>query len=154
MSSRTGTFCCSGSTSEVGAIGPRETERRALQLVVALGCLVPILGGAAGVAEGPEMLRGIDGNVPADLDSHYRYLSGLLLAAGIALASCVAGIERKTARFRLLALLVFVGGLGRLLSLTLAGTPSGPHLAGLAMELAGLPLLVLWQARIASRSGA
>jgi hypothetical protein len=129
-------------------------ERRLLQLVVALGCIVPIATGAVGIMHGPEMLRGIGSDVPADLDSHFRYLSGLLLATGIGFATCIPGIERKTARFRLLAFLVFVGGLGRLHSLLSIGVPGSGHVFGLAMELVAVPLLVLWQARVAaSREG-
>jgi hypothetical protein len=125
-------------------------ERRLLQLAVALGCIVPLLAGGAGIIQGPAMLHGVGPGIAADLDSHFRYLSGLLLAIGLGFASCIAGIERKTARFRLLALLVFIGGLGRLVSL-LSGTAPGPgHLFGLAMELGAAPLLVLWQARVAS----
>lgn len=125
-------------------------ERRLLQLAVALGCIVPLLAGGAGMIEGPAMLRGVESQAPADLDSHYRYLSGLLLAIGIAFATCIAGIERKTARFRLLALLVFVGGLGRLLGVASSGWPGTGQMFGLAMELGALPLLVLWQARVAA----
>ena len=124
-------------------------ERRLLQAAVALGCIVPLATGAVGILHGPEMLRGVGSDVPADLDSHFRYLSGLLLAAGIGFATCVPGIERKTARFRWLALLVFVGGLGRLHSLASVGLPGGGHMFGLAMELGAVPLLVLWQARVA-----
>lgn len=128
-------------------------ERRLLQLAVALGCAVPLSTGAIGIMHGPEMLRGVGDGSPADLDSHFRYLSGLLLAAGIAFATCIPGIERKTGRFRLLAFLVFVGGLGRLHSLVLIGVPGGGHLVGLAMELAVVPILVLWQARVAAAAG-
>ncbi|HEY9421578.1 MAG TPA: DUF4345 domain-containing protein [Thermoanaerobaculia bacterium] len=117
---------------------------------MALGCLVPLLAGGTGMIEGPGMLRGVGAEVPTDLDSHYRYLSGLLLAAGIGFASCIPGIERKTARFRLLALLVFVGGLGRLLGVALSGAPGTGHVFALAMELGTVPLLVLWQARVAA----
>jgi hypothetical protein len=99
---------------------------------------------------GPEMLRGVGDGVPADLDSHFRYLSGLLLATGVGFASCIPNIERKTGRFRLLAFLVFVGGLGRLHSLISIGMPGGGNLLGLAMELVAVPLLVLWQARVAA----
>ena len=126
-------------------------ERRLLQLAVALGCLVPLFAGSVGILRGPEMLRGVGDHIPADLDSHFRYLSGLLLAVGLAFATCVPGIERKTARFRLLAFLVFVGGLGRLHSLASMGMPGTGHLFGLAMELAAVPLLVLWQGRVAAR---
>ncbi|MEA3054497.1 MAG: hypothetical protein QOG72_3400 [Sphingomonadales bacterium] len=125
-------------------------ERRLLQTAVALGCVVPLAAGAVGIMHGPEMLHGVGDNVPADLDSHFRYLSGLLLAIGIGFATCIPGIERKTARFRLLAFLVFIGGLGRLHSLISTGMPGSGHLFGLAMELIAVPLLVLWQARVAA----
>ncbi|MGA9581789.1 MAG: DUF4345 domain-containing protein [Allosphingosinicella sp.] len=124
-------------------------ERRLLQLAVALGCVVPLLAGGSGMIEGPAFLRGVTSPVPSDLDSHFRYLSGLLFAIGLAFASCIPGIEGKTARFRLLASLVFVGGLGRLFGLMTAGAPGAGHLFGLAMELGTVPLLVLWQARVA-----
>jgi hypothetical protein len=124
-------------------------ERRLLQLAVALGCIVPLLAGAAGMIEGPAMLHGVGRQPATDLDSHFRYLSGLLLAAGLGFASCIRGIERRTGRFRLLALIVFVGGLGRLGSLIAVGPPGAGHLFGLTMELAVVPLLVLWQARVA-----
>jgi hypothetical protein len=123
--------------------------KRLLQLAVALGCVVPLLAGGVGMIEGPAMLHGVGRSPPADLDSHFRYLSGLLFAIGLGFASCIPGIERKTARFRLLAFLVFVGGLGRLASLAAAGVPGAGHLFGLAMELGATPLLALWQARVA-----
>jgi hypothetical protein len=125
-------------------------ERRLLQAAVALGCVVPLLAGGAGMIEGPAFLHGVQA-APADLDSHFRYLSGLLFAIGLAFASCIPGIERRTARFRLLALLVFIGGLGRLLGLITSGVPGTGHVFGLAMELAATPLLALWQARVARR---
>ncbi|MGZ8286850.1 MAG: DUF4345 domain-containing protein [Allosphingosinicella sp.] len=127
-------------------------ERRLLQLAVALGCVVPLATGAVGILHGPEMLRGVGSDVPADLDSHFRYLSGLLLAIGLGFVTCIPGIERKTARFRLLAFLVFVGGLGRLHSLASIGMPCGGHAFGLAMEVVAVPLLVLWQARVAGQA--
>jgi uncharacterized membrane protein YfcA len=125
-------------------------ERRLLQVVVALGCVVPLLAGGSGIVHGPAMLHGAGNGLPADLDSHFRYLSGLLLAIGIGFASCIPGIERKTARFRLLAFLVFTGGLGRLVSYLSVGAPGGGHMFGLAMELVVVLLLVLWQTRVAA----
>ena len=124
-------------------------ERRLLQAAVALGCVVPLLAGGSGMIEGPAFLRGVASPAAPDLDSHFRYLSGLLFAIGLAFASCIPGIEGKTARFRLLAFLVVIGGLGRLVGLLTAGAPGAGHLFGLAMELGTVPLLVLWQARVA-----
>jgi hypothetical protein len=125
-------------------------EKRLLQAAVALGCVVPLLAGGAGIVHGPAFLHDVGPGVPADLDSHFRYLSGLLLAIGLGLASCIPGIERKTARFRLLAALVFMGGLGRFVSLLSAGAAGAGHMFGLAMELGAVPLLILWQARVAA----
>jgi hypothetical protein len=126
-------------------------ERRLLQASVALGCAVPLVAGGAGMIEGPAFLSGIERGAPADLDSHFRYLSGLLLAIGLAFTTCIPGIERKTGRFRLLAFLVVVGGLGRLLSLASVGMPGKGEAFGLAMELVVVPLLVIWQARVAGK---
>lgn len=125
------------------------TERRLLQIVVALASLVPICAGAAGVLLGPAMVEMV--GAPAAADSHYRYLSGLLLGIGIAFATTIPRIEAQGARFRVLAALVVVGGLGRLLALVLHGNPGKPMLFGLAMELLVTPALVVWQARVASR---
>jgi hypothetical protein len=100
---------------------------------------------------GPAMLGIIGGG---DLDSHYRYLSGLLFAVGLGFASTVRDIESRGARFRLLTVIVGVGGVGRLLALVTAGPPSGSMLAALTMELVITPALALWQYRVSRRCGA
>lgn len=128
-------------------------DRRALQWVVALACLVPLVVGGLGIARGPGWL-GHPVGVPRDLDSHFRYISGIFFGVGIAFVTCIAGIERKTARFRLLGLLVVAGGLSRLVSLLAVGAPSTGHLLGLVMELGVVPLLMGWQASLAARSSA
>lgn len=122
-------------------------ERRALQAVVAVACLVPILAGLDGVLRGPATF-GLAA-VPADLDSHYRYLSGIFLMLGLAFASTIPAIERNGPRFRLLGAMVVTGGLARALSWAAVGAPGLEHRLGLAMELAVVPLLMLWQARVA-----
>lgn len=124
-------------------------ERRLLQAAIALACLVPLTMGALSLVEGPAVLRGISDPVPTDLDSHFRYLSGLLLAIGLGFASCIPAIERRGGRFRLLGAIVVAGALGRLLSLADAGVPGSGHLFALVMELAVVPSLMLWQARLA-----
>jgi hypothetical protein len=126
-------------------------ERRLLQVAVALGCLVPVLGGGIGVLYGLAMLGPMVGNEapPPFADSHFRYLSGLLLAIGLGFSSTVPSIETRSGRFRLLAAIVVVGGLGRLLALALDGRPDAPTLFALGMELGVTPALTLWQWRVA-----
>jgi hypothetical protein len=121
-------------------------EKRLLQTAVAVCSLVPIAAGGAGMLLGPALVAGAGDH---DLDSHFRYLSGLLLGIGIAYASGVSRIERRRVRFLLLGGIVFLGGLGRLWSLVTTGAPSPVMFGALAMELVVAPLLTLWQLRIA-----
>ncbi len=126
-------------------------ERRLLQGAVAIACLVPLTTGGESVIRGAAYLRGVPRPVPVDLDSHFRYLSGIFLCLGVAFATTVPAIERQGPRFRLLAAMVVSGGLARALSWAMVGAPGSGHRFGLVMELGVVPLLVLWQARVARR---
>ena len=125
-------------------------EKRALQAVMALNLFLPLTAAIAGVTGGPRFLDHPP-VVPIDLDSHFRYISGLFLGMLLLFASCIPAVERKGARLRLLAAMVVLGGLFRLLSLLLVGMPSLGHRIGLGIELIEVPLLVLWQAHLARR---
>ena len=124
------------------------TERRLLQIAVALASLVPLSMGTQSVLRSASVLRGVSEPLPIDLDSHFRYLSGILLGIGIAFAASIPTIERRGTMFRTLGFIILVGGLARLLSLTQEGMPGPGHRFGLVMELIVVPLIVLWQARI------
>jgi hypothetical protein len=126
-------------------------ELRLLQSAVALGGCVPVLAGAAGVLLGPSMVGGLPGDAAAD--SHFRYLSGLLLGIGIGFWSTIPALPRHGSRFRLLTAIVVLGGLARLLAWLVHGWPGGPMAAALVMELAITPLLCLWQGRVAAQAG-
>lgn len=82
---------------------------------------------------------------PLSLDSHFRYLSGLLLGIGLGYWTTIPAIENKGGRFRMLTMIVFIGGLGRLWSLLAIGIPDKPMLFGLTMELVVTPLFAFWQ---------
>jgi hypothetical protein len=124
-------------------------EKCLLQICVVVGGGVPVVAGLLGVTFGTSSVA--DGIVGVSMDSHFRYLSGLLLAIGLGFWSTVPGIETKTARFRMLTGLVVVGGLGRAASLLAVGLPTHGMLAALVMELGVTPLLCLWQTRASAR---
>jgi hypothetical protein len=133
-------------------VRPRGVELRLLQLVVALACFVPLSTGGRSILEGPGFLGGVT-DVSTDLDSHFRYVSGIFFGVGLAFVTCIPDIARKGPRFRLLGALVICGGLARLLSLIDVGVPGSGHVFGLAMELGVVPLLMLWQRRVERRAG-
>ena len=122
-------------------------EKRLLQIVVAIACLVPVFGGGAGVWFG----AGLFGGHGANLDSHLRYLSGLLLAIGLVFAVSIPHIESHRDRFRLLTVIVLVGGLSRLLGMFISGAWLQMTLLTLCMELGVTPLLCWWQNGFAGR---
>jgi hypothetical protein len=119
-------------------------ERRLLQSTVTLAASVPVLVGLAGIVGG---LGAVDAAAGWSLngDSHVRYLSGLMLAVGVAFWSTVPSIEAEGSRFRLLTALVVVGGLARLYASVLAGLPGPGMRAGLGLELVAAPSLALWR---------
>jgi hypothetical protein len=118
-----------------------------LQVAVAILGLVPVLAGLAGILWGPAMIQSLP-FADISLDSHYRYLSGLLFGIGLVFWSCIPKIEVQTARFRILTLIVFIGGLARLYALAYIGMPDRHMLIGLAMELVITPSLAYWQSRV------
>lgn len=128
------------------------TEKRALQAVMSLVLVLPFTAAIESVVSGPGFL-GHPPVVPVDLDSHFRYVSGIFLAMLIGYVSCIPGIECKTARLRLLAALTMTGGAMRLASLAVVGVPTIGHRVGLGIELGIVPLMLLWQSRVARRLG-
>ena len=119
------------------------TEKRALQISIAIAALLPVVAGLWGIIQ--------DAPDGAWTGNHHRYLSGLLLAIGLGYWSAVSEIETMAPRLRLLTVLVAVGGLARLLGLALGDALTLPVAAALTMELLVAPLLCRWQMRITSR---
>ncbi|HEY8573664.1 DUF4345 family protein [Phenylobacterium sp.] len=114
-------------------------ERRLLQLAIAVGGIVPVYGG----------LMGALGRMSDN--SHFRYLSGLLLGIGLTFWAMVPTVERRGATFRPLAAIVVMGGLARLAAVVQQGGDAGDYFP-LSMEIAVTPLLALWRERVERRS--
>jgi Domain of unknown function (DUF4345) len=131
------------------AMASIEREKRTLQQVVAVAATVPVLAGLFGVLFG----HGITGdqNPSFSADSHFRFLSGILLGIGLCFWSTIPSIEEKTTFFRFLTLIIVLGGLARLLGLWITGIPSFFMIAALVLELILTPALCLWQTRVANR---
>lgn len=112
---------------------------------VRLAALVPLLAGGAGALTG---LGFLGAGLPADADSHARYLSGLLLGIGLAALWCAAAPAGRGQAFSIITALVVLGGLARALGWGLVGAPPWPHRLALVMELGVVPALWAWRARL------
>ncbi len=124
-------------------------ERRMLQFAVAAACIVPLTASLTGIVLGADWLQRT--SAATDMDSHFRYLSGIFLMMAVAFAGCIPRIDRCGERFRLLSAMVVTGGIARFVSLLLVGPPSFGHVAGLCIELGIVPMLVIGQARLERR---
>lgn len=86
------------------------------------------------------------------LDSNLRFFGGVWLALGVAMWSLVPRIEREGRLFAALWGAVFVGGVGRALSMAVLGLPPAPFIAFTVLELVGAPAFVAWQRRVAAKA--
>lgn len=144
-----GPNCSSASAREPAAVTP-QAEKRVMQGVMCVVLLLPASAVIPSLVSGPGFL-GHPPVIPTDLDSHFRYVSGIFLGVLVLIAACIPRIERQGPLFRMLGGVIVLGGLSRLVSLLLVGVPSIGHQIGLAVELGLMPLLMLWQARLARR---
>lgn len=115
-------------------------QRRALQFTVAAAAIVPVLTGLWGVVAGL-------GSPGDSYDSQHRFLSGLLLAVGLAFWWTIPAIERRGTVFRLLTVIVVMGGVARL-GAALTGKSELVVWAALGMELVITPVLFFWRERV------
>lgn len=97
------------------------------------------------------MVEGVSAAGLADFDIHFRYLSGLLLGVGLSFAAAIPTIERRSELFAVLSATVVIGGFARLPALISGNLPSTLYVLALGMELLIVPLLFVWQRRIARR---
>lgn len=120
-----------------------------LPLQIAMGSLglIPVLTGFVTLLGLNDPLYASAG-LPALplLDSNLRFFGGLWLVLGLAVWWLIPRIEREVALFRVLWLMIFAGGIGRLLSMLLTGAPPLPFIGFTVLEVVGAPLFILWHA--------
>lgn len=130
-------------------------NKKALQIVLAILGLIPILTGGLDLILGAHSLNFVGSLLPISalndivLDSQIRFLAAIWFGMGIALYWVIPAIERQTTLFRLLIGGVFLGGIGRAASALLVGIPPIEFIAAIVLELIGMPLLLLWQSSVA-----
>ncbi len=125
-------------------------SKRALQIVTGILGLVPVATGLIGLLGVGDPLY-VAAHVPHSplIDSNLRFFAGLWLGLGLALLWLIPRIDTQTVLFRAIWGAIFVGGIGRLLSMVFVAMPPPPFIGFTALEILGAPIFVYWQARVA-----
>jgi hypothetical protein len=126
-------------------------SRRNLQLLMMLLAPIPLITGVLTMLGVDDPLyAGLGLNLPRDptFDSNLRFLGGVWCGLGFAALWTIPRIDSETSLFRCIWGAIFLGGVGRAVSLALVGAPLLPFIGFALLEIVGAPLLVLWQAKL------
>ena len=112
---------------------------------------IPFASGLIGMVVGPKTLPGDSSEVMATLDSEYRFINAFWFSIAPIIWSTLPRVEKETTKLRLIMGVVFAGGLARLISRRRTGRPHPVFLGAIAIELAGMPVMAVWQNRLAAQ---
>ncbi|MBK7448878.1 MAG: DUF4345 domain-containing protein [Anaerolineales bacterium] len=119
--------------------------RKLLQSFLVVLGLIPVLTGVLtmlGIHD--PILSSLNLPASALLDSELRCFGGLWLGLGLTVLATVRNLERHFELYRVLWLMIFLGGVGRLLSIFVIGLPPVPFIAFTMLEIIGAPLFLYW----------
>ena len=130
-------------------------NRKPLQITTAVLSLIPLVTGMISMLGIHDPLYASVG-LPAStlLDSNLRFFGGLWAGLGVAMLWLVPSIERQGVLYRTIWGAIFLGGVGRLLSIMSVGAPPVPFIGFTVLEIAGAPLFVYWHHRVAAGASA
>ncbi|MBD7995921.1 DUF4345 domain-containing protein [Arthrobacter sp. Sa2CUA1] len=112
-------------------------------VVIAVGVLIAGIGiyylvtGTGGVAQTS------GGAVNASLESQFRFFSAMMVGVGAAFVAIAVKFQWANMLW-LVCLMVFLGGIGRVLSWAFSGTPHFTLIILMILELAFPPALLVW----------
>ncbi|HEY0233586.1 MAG TPA: DUF4345 domain-containing protein [Afipia sp.] len=124
-------------------------ERISLQVAVALTAAILLFIGLSGVLLGVKFLHGAES---ASVDNYFRFLSAVAAGMGFMYLRAISHIERHGECISTLTFLIFAGGLAHLYGFAMRPAPTVATLCALTMSLIVVPLLWLWQRRIARKA--
>ena len=120
-------------------------------VVIGVGILVAGFGlynlitGTAGLPDTP------GGEVNPTLESQYRFFAAMMVGVGAAFVAIAVKFQWANMLW-LVCLMVFLGGIGRVLSWAFSGTPHFTFIVLMIVELAFPPALLVWHRFIAKTS--
>lgn len=129
-------------------------SRKLLQISLGICALVPIFTGLLGMAGNNNPIY-LEAERPVGLllDSYLRFLNGLSVGIGVCTLFIIPDIKRRSAELRMICFAIFVGAIGRFLSVASYGFAPFPYNIFPFLEVALPPLFVFWQSKIAGNAG-
>lgn len=125
--------------------------RRGLQGIMGILTIIPLVFGVLNFWIGAEMHLPAE-HVNPNVDSHVRFQFTWFFGLAALFWYMIPRIEDHTTLFRIIVAVMFLGGLGRLLSMVQVGVPDAPIVAAMVLELL-MPVLIPWQSAVARRAG-
>jgi Domain of unknown function (DUF4345) len=125
------------------------TSYRTFQAIVAILAIIPLATGVLtmmGLSNPEYKAAGFPMHIV--LDSNLRFYGGVWFGLGAVLLWMLPRLRTETKLFRAFSLMIFIGGIGRLLAMVFVGWPPVPFIAFTALEIIGMPLLVWWQSAL------
>lgn len=125
-------------------------NKKNLQIISFFLALIPIFTGLLGFLgiNDPIYKNMFLKNNAVLLDSNLRFFSGVWLSLGIFFLSIIKNIDTEKNVFRMIWIAIFIGGIGRLISVVVYGFPPIPFIVFTILEILGAPFFIFWQNKI------
>lgn len=121
-------------------------SQRALVVIIAILGFVPVATGLLAIFGGPSASPGGE-QISASLDSEYRFLNGIWVAAGLILWWSLRRPLERALVTRVILVVASVAGLARIIPAIQQGLPHPAFVAAWVLELLILPFIVWWHSR-------
>lgn len=127
---------------------------QSLRIVILVFCLLPLITGALDMLLGGQALKKLGSRVAPEaladptLDNQVRFWGAVWLGFGLLLAYAAIDLDQQALLFRLLCGVLFLSGIGRVLSMVKVGRPPVAFILAAAVELIGAPAVAIWHAAL------
>jgi hypothetical protein len=133
---------------------PSDGGRRALQMVLAALAAIPFATAALDIVAGSDYLPGGPNQTTPSMDSEFRFASTFWCAVGPVIWWQVPHVARDSPLLPLTLSTVFAGGIARLQSWRQRGRPHPVFVAATALELIGMPIVIIWRRMVVAKAKA
>ena len=124
---------------------------RGLRAAMTMLGVVALMFGALSVVMGAAIVPGSD-EASASVDSELRFYAAWYAAAGVVLLRTARRAETEGSTIRFIAVVFFIAGCARLVSLIVVGKPHLLFMVLMILELLIPAMVVPWQASVARRN--